>query len=96
MQGIGGKLIPLEYYKHRLHVLIVDEAKFVKTRGIITGKAFIEGLNYDLFIQHENKHLFLTRPTFEKYNEVDESYRKLVNFFILDDKRWDKLCELIE
>ena len=73
LQDRGGKLIPLEDYQHRLHEITVDKAKFSKIRGIKMRKTFIKDLNYDLFIQREIKHLFRTRPTFEKYTEVDES-----------------------
>ena len=87
LQGIGGQLIPLEYYQHMLHEIAADKTKFTKIWGIITGKAFIEGLDYDLFIQHGIKRLFLTRLTFGKCTNVDESYRKLINISIPDDKR---------
>ena len=82
LQGIGGRFIPLYYYQHRLHEIAVYNAKFSK----IIGKDFIEGLNYDLFIQHEIEYFFLTRPTFEIYVEVDESYINLVNFSIPNEK----------
>lgn len=48
------------------------------------------------FTKREIQHLFLTRSMFEKYIEVDDSYRKLTKFSIPDNKRWDKLLELIE
>ena len=74
----------------------MDKVKFSKISRIITQKSFIEGLSYVLLIQHEIKHLLLTRLTFEKYAEVDESQRKLLKFSIPNEKTWDKLCELIE
>lgn len=40
--------------------------------------------------------LFLVQPTFEKYIEIDESYRKLLKISISEEKIWDILCELIE
>lgn len=96
LQDRSGKLIPLEEYQQRLHGIVVDKTKFAKIRGVITGKASIEGLSYDLLTQHEIRYLFLVRTTFEKYTEVDESYKKLLKFSILDEKIWEKLCELIE
>jgi len=33
----------------------------------------MEAIEFDLFIKHEIKHLFLIKPTFQKYTEVDES-----------------------
>lgn len=89
-------MIPLENYKQRLHEISLNRAKFSKFKGIIIGKEFLEGLEYDIFIQHEIQHLFITKPTFEKYSKVDEAYRKVTKFSILDDQRWDKVLELIE
>jgi len=90
------QLIPLEDYQYKLHQITTHKTKFSKVKGTINGKAFLEGLKYDLFIQHEVSHLFITRPTFEKYIEVDEAYKKVTKFSIPDEKRWDRLLELIE
>lgn len=70
------KLIPLEKYQQRFHYIEIDKAKFSKIKGTIIGKDFMEGIDYDLLIQNEIKHLFINRPTFEKYTKVDESYKK--------------------
>lgn len=51
----------------------MEKAKFGKIRGFIAGIAFIECLSYDLLIEHQIGDLFLTKPTFKKYTEVDES-----------------------
>jgi len=40
---------------------------------MITRKDFMKAIEFDLFIKHEIKHLFLIRPTFQKYTEVDET-----------------------
>ncbi len=79
-----------------MHDIAIDKAKFFNIKGTITGKAFMEDLTYDLLIHHEIKHLSITKPTFEKYIEVDSSYRKVLKFSIPDENIWDKLCELIE
>ena len=62
----------------------------------MTGKAFLEVLAYDLDIQYEIKHIFLSKPTFAKYTKVDEVYRKSLKTTIPSEKCWDKLCELLE
>lgn len=56
----------------------------------------LEALDFDLTIKHEIKNLFVNKPTFEKYTEVDEVYRKLVNLAIPSKHRWDHLCEVTE
>jgi len=62
----------------------------------MTGKAFLEPLAYDLEIQYAIKHIFITKPTFDKYIEVEEVYRKLLKMTIPSEQCWDKLCELLE
>lgn len=60
------------------------------------GRAFLESLEYDLTILHEIKHLFLAKPNFERYTEVDETLKKMVNVEIPSEQKWDHLCETIE
>ena len=62
--------------------------------GHITGKEFLEDLNFDLIIKHEIKHIFVNKPTFEKYTEVDEVYKKLINLAIPSEDIWNHLCEI--
>jgi hypothetical protein len=71
-------------------------SKFVGIQGSITGKYFPETLQLDLNIQHEIKHIFITKPTFAKYTEIDEIYRKLLKISIPVKKRWEYLCTLLE
>lgn len=56
----------------------------------------MESLDFELLIEHEIKHLFIVKPTFQEYTEVDDTYRNLVKFPTPDEDRWDKLCELLE
>lgn len=89
--GNGDKLISLDDYHQKLYTIARDKSKFVDIKGSITRKAFMEALDFDLFIKHEIKHLFIIKPTFQKYIEVDETYRKLVKFVIQSEDQWDKL-----
>jgi hypothetical protein len=73
-----------------------DSSKFFGIQGSITGKAFLDTLQPDLSIQHKIKYIFLTKPTFAKYTEMDEIYRRLLKITIPGKKRWDELCKLIE
>jgi hypothetical protein len=73
-----------------------ENSKFAGIQGSIIGKAFLETLQFDLSIQHEIKHIFITKPTFSKYTKMDEIYRKLLKISIPSKKRWDKLCKLLE
>ena len=60
----------------------------------MTGKAFLEALSHEIFIQHEVNHIFVVKPTFAKYTKVDEIYRKVIKLTTPDEDRWDKLSEL--
>lgn len=71
-------------------------AKFAGIKGRITGKAFMEALEFDLTIKHEIRHMFLKKPTFERYTKVDEIFRKMVNLEIPSEERWDQSCDTIE
>ena len=73
----NGKLIPLENYQDQLCNIVADASKFAKVRRNISGKAFIEGLQHDLFIQHQIRHLFLNKPTFQTYTELDERFQSI-------------------
>lgn len=63
----NGKLIPLECYQDQLCNIALDASRFTKVRGTINGEDFMEGLQHDLFIQHQIHHIFLNKPTFETY-----------------------------
>ena len=56
----------------------------------------METLQPDLSIQHEIKYIFITKPTFAKYTEMDEIYRRLLKVTIPSQQRWEDLCNLIE
>jgi hypothetical protein len=73
-----------------------DSSKFAGMQGSITSKDFLETLQLELSIQHEIKHIFITKPTFSKYIEMDEIYRKLLKISIPGKKRWEDLCTLLE
>jgi hypothetical protein len=93
---INDKLITLSDYKQKIITVEKDGSKFAGIQGNITGKAFLETLQLDLSIQHEIKYIFITKPTFTKYTEMDEVYRRLLKVTIPSQKRWDDLCALIE
>lgn len=96
LQGIGDKMVKREDYQHKLYTIARERSKFAKIEGTLIGKEFMGGLSYDLLIKHEISHLFLSNPTFEKFIEVYEFYRKLIHFKLPNEQRWEKLCELLE
>ena len=86
----------LSDYKQKISMVAKDCTNFSGIEGSITGKVFLETLQLDLSIQHEIKCIFITKPTFAKYTEMDEVYRRLLKVTILSQKRWEDLCTLIK
>ena len=50
----------------------------------------------EFYIQNELKHVFTVKPTFAKYIEVDEIYRRVIKLTVQDEKRWEELCDLLD
>jgi hypothetical protein len=96
MRVINDKLMTLPDYKKRLATVAKDSSKFSGIQGSITGKAFLDALQLDINIQHEIRYIFITKPTFSKYTEMDEVYRRLLKVSIPSHLRWEELCNLIE
>ena len=90
------RLISLKEYCQKLDTRATDKEKVASITGHITRKHALEALYFYLTIKHEIKHLFVNKPTFEKYTKVDEVYRKLVNLAIPSEEQWDHLCGVIE
>lgn len=70
------KLMTREDYMRNLKDFSKDTAKYSHIKGFMTWRAFFEFVNNIIFIQHEIKHIFIVKPTFARYTEVDEIYRK--------------------
>jgi hypothetical protein len=96
LKVINDKLMTLPDYKKRLDDVAKDNSKFAGIQGSIIGKAFLDDLQWDINIQHEIRYIFLTKPTFVKYTEMDEVYRRLLKVNVLNHLRWEELCDLIE
>ena len=90
------QLVKLDDYCEILYTIVVDSSQFAVIKRQITGKEFLEDLSLDLTIKYEVGHIFLTKPNFERYIEVDEIFRRMVNLEILREERWDQLCETID
>jgi hypothetical protein len=71
---INDKLMTLPDYKKRLAEVAKDSSKFAGILGSIIDKAFLDALQWDIGIQHEIRYIFLTKPTFAKYTEMDKVY----------------------
>jgi DNA repair exonuclease SbcCD ATPase subunit len=96
LKVINDKLMTLPDYKKRLSEVSKDSSKFVGIQGSITGKACLDALQLDISIQHEIRYIFLTKPTFAKYTEMDEVYRRLLKVIVPSHLRWEELCDLLD
>jgi hypothetical protein len=96
LKVINDKLMTLPDYKKRLSEVSKDSSKFAGIQGSITGKAFLDALQLDISIQHEIRYIFLTKPTFSKYTEMDEVYRRLLKVTVPSHIRWEELCDLLD
>jgi hypothetical protein len=96
MRVINDKLMTLPDYKKRLTEISNDNSKFAGIQGSITGKAFMEALQLDIEIQHEIKHIFVIKPTFARYTDMDEVYRRLLKVTVPGHIRWEELCDLLD
>jgi hypothetical protein len=96
MKVINDKLMMLPDYKKRLTEISKDSSKFAGIQSNITGRAFMEALHLDIEIQHEIKHIFVVKPTFAKYTDMDEVYRRLLKVTVPTHTRWEELCDLLD
>ena len=53
LKVINDKLMTLPDYKKKLADVSKDSSKFARIQGSITGKAFLDALQWDISIQHE-------------------------------------------
>jgi hypothetical protein len=96
LKVINDKLMALPDYKKRLTEVSKDSSKFAGIQGSISGRAFMEALQLDISIQHEIKHIFIIKPTFAKYTDMDEVYRRLLKVTVPGHIRWEELCDLLD
>ena len=73
---INAKLMTREGYMKKLKDIAKDTVKSSHIKGAMTGRAFCEAIINTSFIQHEIKHIFVVKPTFSWYTEVDQIYLK--------------------
>jgi hypothetical protein len=74
MRVINDKLMTLADYKKKLATVVKDSSKFSGIQDSITSKTFLDSLQFDISIQHEIQYIFIIKPTFSKYTEMDEVY----------------------
>jgi len=96
VQKFFNKIDALPDYKKRLSNVSKDSSKFSGIQGSITGKAFMDALQLDISIQHEIRYIFLTKPTFTNYTDMDEVSRRLLKVTVSSHLRRKELCDLLD
>jgi hypothetical protein len=96
MRVINDRLMVLPDYKKKLIEVSKDCAKFAGIQSNITSRALMKALHWDFEIQHEIKHIFVVKPTFAKYTDMDEVYRRLLKVTVPTPIRWEELCDLLD
>ena len=92
---INDKLMNQLDYSDRLRRLAKEQAISSGIKALPTGKVLYDTLENLFFLEHEVKHLFLTKPNFEKYTEEDEIYRRMLKVRLPEAEWWEKMTDLL-
>ena len=92
---IHDKLMTQLDYTDRLRKLAKEQASTSGIKALLTGKLLYDTFENLFFLEHEIKHLFLTKPNFAKYTKADEIYRRIVNVKLPDAEWWEKMIDLL-
>lgn len=65
-------------------------------KGPATPALIVKTLRDSFFILDEIKHIFLAKPTFTKYTEMDGIYKTVKKISIPDKKHWEELTDLLD
>ena len=57
-------------------------------QGVPPGKVLHKSVENLFYLQHEIKHLFVVKPTFVRYTEVDENFRKITKIKLPNEEFW--------
>ena len=74
---INDKLMPQNDYDKKIREFAKEQVNKPSGQGIPIGKLLLKSFEDLFYLQHEIKHLFVIKPTFARYTEADENFRKL-------------------
>ena len=92
---INEKLMKQEDYDKKIREVAKEQANSSTMQGIPTGKVLYKIFENLFYLQYEVKHLFINKPTFAKYTEADEIFRRMVKIKLPDAEYWEKLIDLL-
>lgn len=88
---INDKLMTQEDYNRKIREVARYQVNTSSMKGIPTDMILYLTFQNLFYLQHEVKHLFVNKPTFTKYIEEDEIYKKMLNIQLPDVEAWEKL-----
>ena len=92
---INDKIMTQLDYGDRLKKLAKEQASSSSIKALPTGKVLNDTFENIFFLEHEVKHLFLTKQNFLKYIEADEIYKRMVNAKLPHAEWWEKMTDLL-
>ena len=90
---INEKLMAQLDYGDRLRKLAKEQANSSSIKAMPIGKVLYDTFENLFFLEHEVKHLFLSKPNFTKYTEADEIYRRMINVKLTDAEWWETMTD---
>lgn len=79
----------------RLKKLSKEQASILGIKAFPIRKVLYDTLENIFFLDHEVKYLFVSKPNFSKYTEVDEIYRRMLKVKLPEDEWWEKMTNLL-
>ena len=92
---INDKLMTREGCNKKIIEVAKEQENNSSMSGISTGRVLYRTFENLFYLQHEVKHLFISKPTFAKCTKADEIYKKILNMQLLDEETWQKRCDLL-
>lgn len=92
---INEKIMTQLDYDNRLRQLAKEQASTSAIQALSTGKVLYNTFENLFFLQHEIKHLFITKPNFSKYTEADEIYRQMMHVKLPNAEWWENMTHLL-
>jgi len=92
---INDKLMTQLDYDNRIRQLAKEQASTPSIKAPPTRKVLYNTLENLFFLQHEIKHLFITKPNFSTSTEDDEIYRRMMNVKLPDAEWWEIMTNLL-
>lgn len=91
---INDKLMTQSNYVDRLEKLSKEQEITSGVKALPTRNVLYDALENQYFLEHEVKHLFVTKPKFSKYTKVDEIYRRMLKVKFPENEWWVTMTDL--